>query len=384
MESSAAIPETFRLILQVFLAFGTPVAMLWLEPRVKLVRVISPVILCYVIGMIYGNLPFIKFSGSAALTICNITVGLGIPLLLFSVDIKAWLKLSGRTAKSFLVAMSAVIIASAASHFIFRSRLPESLPLAAMLTGVYIGITPNMAAIGSALKVAPETFVMVNAADMVVSFAYLIFILMIAPKILKKVLPPFGELDGRSDDGVDIYSKRIIPPAKDAAIALLIAGGIVGAAAIAGSFVTGYGKDAIVILILTTAACAASFFPKVRKLKGSYDAGQFLFLSFCVAIGFTTDFTKLFSSSGLILLFCGITVGLSVLLHLLAAIPLKIDPDTVVITSVAGIFGPHMIGPAVMAIKNKDVLFSGIVCSLIGIAAANYLGLALAWVLSWI
>ncbi len=61
---------------------------------------------------------------------------------------------------------------------------------------------------------------------------------------------------------------------------------------------------------------------------------------------------------------------------------LRLDRDTVLITSTAAIYGPAFVGSVAVALKNKEIVFSGIAASLIGIAAGNYLGLCIAWWLS--
>jgi uncharacterized membrane protein len=109
--------------------------------------------------------------------------------------------------------------------------------------------------------------------------------------------------------------------------------------------------------------------------------GQFLLLIFCVAIGLTADFTKLLAGPPLIFVVTAIVVGGSVALHFLLSFLFRIDRDTVIITSIAGIFGPHMVGPVAMNLGNRQILFSGIASGLVGYAAGNYLGMLLAWLL---
>jgi uncharacterized membrane protein len=70
---------------------------------------------------------------------------------------------------------------------------------------------------------------------------------------------------------------------------------------------------------------------------------------------------------------------LSVVLHVLLGKLFKIDRDTVVITSVAGIFGPVFIGPIASILNNKKVIVSGLTTGLIGYALGNYLGMMLAY-----
>jgi uncharacterized membrane protein len=57
---------------------------------------------------------------------------------------------------------------------------------------------------------------------------------------------------------------------------------------------------------------------------------------------------------------------------------LKIDADTTIITSTSTIFGPAFIGQVAMSMKNKEIIFSGMIASMVGIAIANFAGIALA------
>ena len=71
----------------------------------------------------------------------------------------------------------------------------------------------------------------------------------------------------------------------------------------------------------------------------------------------------------------------SILLHLLICYILKIDRDTALITSMAGIFGPAFVPPMCQVLKNRAVLVSGITSGLVGYALGNFAGLIVAWLL---
>ena len=98
-------------------------------------------------------------------------------------------------------------------------------------------------------------------------------------------------------------------------------------------------------------------------------------------MGFTTDFSKLFGSTFITVVFVAIVLFGAVFVHFVLAIFFQIDRDTIIITSAAAIFGPHMVGPVALAIKNRRVIFSGLASGLVGYAVGNYLGIALAWML---
>ncbi|MBN2496333.1 MAG: DUF819 family protein [Deltaproteobacteria bacterium] len=365
----------------VLISLAVPVLTLWAEPRWRLIRWLSPVVVAYLVGMLFGNQPWVDFPDSVALGLCNVTVALAIPLLLFSVDILGWLRLARSTVLSFgLVALS-VMISAACAHWLLAGRVDESPAVAGMLVGVYTGGTPNMAAIQTGLGARPETFILLNAADMIASFGYLLFILTLAVRLPAWLLPAFPRAQAADEAGEQEAARIGLPPWRSVWLGLALTALIVAVGWGAGQLVGESMRDAVVILVITTGAVLASLIPKVRAMRGTGDMGQFLLLVFCVSMGFTTDFTKLFAASPAIFGYVALTLFGAVGLHFGLAALLRIDRDTVVITSAAGIFGPHMVGPVVLALKNKEVLFSGLASGLVGYAVGNYLGMGLAWML---
>jgi uncharacterized membrane protein len=372
---------------QIFMAFAIPVAILWLERRSKIVRTLSPVILCYLVGMLLGNQPLFALRQDVALHLCGVMVAVAVPLLLFSVDVMAWLRLARTTVLSFLAVMVLAMISSLTAHLLLQEFVPESAEIAGMLVGVYVGITANMAAIGAAAEVSPEVFPLLNAADMVISLAYLLFITMVAPRWFGRVLKPFpraqGEVDGSGDDDpADSPVGLRFPGLRSMALNLGLSLGVVAAAAGVLALMGLLSETVWMVVGVTTLAVALSFVPRVRSLPGTQDMGQFFFLVFCVSMGFTTDFVKLFSASPLVVVYCGVVVVMMTVLFLPVAALLRVDRDTAIITHVAGVFGPHMIAPVAMVLKNREVIFSGIKTALVGIALGNYLGLGLIWVIT--
>ncbi len=367
--------------LQVLLALVLPVAVIWAEPRLRLVSTLSPVVVCYLLGIALGNQPIISFDNTLALLICSVTVALAIPFLLFSVDLGGWLRLARTTVLSFFLVMVSACLAAAAGHLFFGQQVEESAGIAGMLVGVYIGGTPNMAAVGTAMAVRPETFILLNAADMVASFAYLMVVLTVARPFLSRFLPPFPATTGGEGDGGTSFGGFTLPPLKEFALAFALAAAIVGLAAGLGALLPPSIRDAAIILTITSLAVLAATRQRVRSLAGTHAVGQFLLLVFCVAMGMTTDFGELFSGGPAIMAYVAFVLFATVAIHLVLATFARIDVDTSIITSVAGIFGPHLVGPVALALKNREIVFSGIASGLVGYAAGNYLGIFMAWLL---
>lgn len=373
-------------VVLVLTAFAAPMGILWLEPRSRIVRTLSPVILCYLFGMFMGNIGLMPPQQDVALTLSGVLVAIAVPLLLFSVDVLAWLRLARTTVVSFIAVMLLAMVSAMTAHWILHQYIAESAQIAGMLVGVYIGITANMAAVGAAVHVSPELFPLLNAADMVISLMYLLFITTVAPRLYARILRPFPATTGTEDadkagDGSDAPVGLRAPRPRVIFINLGLSVAVVATAAGMTQLLGLDSQGVWMVVGVTTFAVALSFSRKVRQLPGTLDMGQFFFLVFSVSIGFTTDFVKLFSASPLIVAYCGIVVVLMTIIHLPLASLLKIDRDTAIITHVAGVFGPHMIAPVAMVLKNREVVFSGITSALVGIALGNYLGLGVVWLL---
>ena len=80
-----------------------------------------------------------------------------------------------------------------------------------------------------------------------------------------------------------------------------------------------------------------------------------------------------------IMVFVGICVFGTLLLHVLLSIPFKIDADTTIIVSTSAICSPPFVPVIAGALKNKEIVFSGVTTGIIGYAIGNYLGITLAY-----
>ncbi len=370
----------FKILQAAFLVL-VPALMLWLESRSKIVRTLSAVVFCYLAGIAIGNQHFVPVDSQVSLNACTITIVLAIPLLLFSLNLPAWLKLAKATIISFLLIIVSVMVMSFIACKVFAGSVEESPKVAGMLVGVYSGGTVNMSAIGTALGVKPETFLMVNAADIVMGGVYLPLLLTVAGRLLAKILPATrrtGSSFVDEESGQAFWTGPVIRPVL---LGVAMAATIVALAWLIGHLFPEGTRNGVIILAITTLAVSASFVPRIRALPKTSETGQYLLLVFCVAIGSTADFAKFFSSTFTILLYTGMVMYGAIALHLLLAFICRLDRDTVIITSTAAIYGPAFVGPVAMSLKNREVIFSGIATGLVGIAVGNYLGLALAWLL---
>lgn len=367
-------------LLQALFLIAFPAVILWGVGRSRALAVLGATVLAYVAGILWGNIPGLPVDDATALSLAEVTVPLAIPFLLFRTDFVRWLRLARRTVLSFFLAVVAAVAAAAVGALVFSSQVDEWWQVAGMFVGVYTGGTVNLTAIGLALGVRQETFVMVNAADVVVSSVYLLFLMTVAQRVLLKFLPPF-----QRDESAAAAAAAAEPARGPGGVAALVrvcllAAAIVGAGAGAALLLTGRLSETVVILTVTTLGIAASFAPSIRQVEGSMAIGQYLLLIFCLAIGSMADFAQLAGSLHL-LYYTGLVVSTAVVLHYALAALFRIDADTVIITSTAGIFSPPFVGPVAAALKNPEIVVSGLATGVVGYAVGNYLGLALAYLL---
>lgn len=365
---------------------GFPALAVYGSNRNKALEWLSPVVLCYLLGIILGNLPGWTPDNELANSVTEITVLLAIPLLLFSTDFPKWLRMAPKAVLSFGLATLAVMVAAAVTTVVMSNQDPETWKMAGMTVGVYTGGTPNMSAIGLALGVTDEKFVLVNGADVVLSAVYLLFLMTVAQRVLLKFLPAFprtsgadGEphASGMESDPMLALKTRPRQVAGAIGLSVLIAGFTVGVV----SIFDGSLPIAPVILSVTTLGIALSFVPRIRDLAGTYETGQYLLLIFAVGIGTLANLREMADAFSTVFVFVAIVLGGSILLHYVLAAIFRIDADTVLITSTAAVFGPAFIGPIAAVLKNREIVVSGLTTGVVGYAVGNYAGLAIAYLL---
>ncbi len=318
-------------------------------------------------------------------TLNDISVIIAIPLLLFSLDLRKWFKMAGKTILSVLLALLSVIIVVYAGFFIFKDKIEDPSSVAGMLIGIYSGGTPNVAAIGKALEVDPTLFIVVNAYDIIIGAFCLFFLITIAQRIFLFFLPAFNREDDTGENilirketsDIDDYSGMF---KRDAVFDILKGLGlslvVVAFSAFLGTLVPKENETTIIILSVTTLGLALSLIPKINSLKKTFQSGMYLIIMFCLIIASMADLTNLFRIEYLeIFLYVFMVVFGSLFVHVLLSMIFKIDADTVIITSTAMVYSPPFVPVVAGALKNKEVIISGVTAGMAGYVLGNYLGI---------
>ena len=367
-------------ILMVLFFLTVPAGVLWLCRRVPVLGKIGPVLILYLIGILVGNV--FHPSGMAKIQdlLSSAMVPLAIPLMLFACKFRKSETRSQLLA--LLTGLLAVTVAVVTGYFLFGKRMEDGAQVGGMLTGVYTGGTINLASLKVMLGVPEETFILLNSFDMAVSFLYLTFLLSVGIRLFRRWLPVETGGSDATEQAADKPEDRPYRALltregrRDAAILLGIDVLIIGISAGLGLLAGDGAFMTVLILCLTTLGIAASFWKPVKaRGQQGYDIGMYLIYVFSVVVASMADFRTL-SIGGSLMMFVYLAFVIfgSLLLQVLLAKLLRIDADTMTVSSVAYICSPPFVPMMAAAMKNKRVLAGGLAVGVVGYAAGNYLG----------
>lgn len=368
----------------------SPLAILHLNHRYRFINRLGAVVVAYIVGIIAGNLGIIpENSRHVQELITMITIPLAIPLLLFSADIRKWFSLAGTTALSMIIAMVSVVIMVFAGYMIFEGHGMKDLwKIGGLMIGVYTGGTPNLASLKIMLDVEDEVYLLTHTYDMILSGIYFLFLITIGQRFFRLFLLPFkfrsddGQLERKDLDGVNPYTgilkkHTLIPLLKALGLSVLIfalAGGI-------SLLVPENSQMVVVILIITSLGIGGSLIPAVNRVDKTFELGMYLILIFSVDVASMVDVTELAGKTPTLFSYLALVVFGSLVLHSLFSRLFRIDTDTMIVTSTALICSPPFVPVVAGALRNREIVVSGLTVGIVGYAIGNYLGFVVAEIL---
>jgi uncharacterized membrane protein len=318
-------------------------------------------------------------------------IPLALPLILFSLSVRRWLKFSGKGFLSMILALISVSVIVATGYLIFGNKIPEGNKVAGMLIGTYTGGSINMAALAIALKVQPYTFIMTNTYDMIIGGLTILFFITAGPAVFRYFLPPFKKHESQGSENLNIEAleKQMNEDFDDYSgifkkNTLLPLIGALGLAVLI--FIAGFGvylllpqvsQTISIILTVTTLGVAASFIPKVRQIRKTYQLGMYFITAFSLVIASRCDLSVFFQVKYInILLFVTYAYFGSLILHMILSWIFRVDADDYLITTTGFVYSPPFVPMVAAALKNKDVILTGLATGIIGWIIGNYIGIA--------
>lgn len=371
----------------------TPALVLWLCRRFPLLGKVGPIMVLYAIGMIIGNLPVLPAEIKPLQDmIPNIMVPLAIPMMLFGCTFsRKELRLQVKLCTSgFLSVCLAVVI----GYLFFGRHVEQGAQLGGIMSGMYTGGMVNAAALQAIFRTDSENYILLSSYDIIISFLYLVFLISVGIPLFRRLYGEHKKEISLSDQ--EEINRQIEKTKENPYRKLLSREGMrqlgktllltIAIVAVSGgvAFLLPEGWFMVVfILLITTLGVVASFFPAVRKLDTSYDAGMYLIYIFSITIASMADFSNLQMEGGVnLLIFLTIAIFGSLALHALFCRLMRVDADSMMVSSVSFINSPPFVPMTSAAMRNKNALVTGLAAGIVGYALGNHFGVLMAQLLS--
>jgi uncharacterized membrane protein len=362
-----------------------PAGVIWACRRYKVLGKIGPIMVLYAIGMVIGNLPFLP-EGIKSLQdmIPNVMIPLAIPMMLFGCHFSS--REAGLQLKLVVSGFSSVCLAVIVGYLLFGCHVEEGAEIGGIISGMYTGGTLNAAALQAIFKIDSEQFILVNSYDIIISFLYFVFLFSVGIRLFRRL---YGEREKvlSAENKAEIEEQIRLAAqnpyrrlwtregAQQLGKMLLYTLAIVAVSAGAALLMPEGWFMVVFILLLTTLGVACSFMPKVRALDLSYDVGMYLIYIFSITIASMADFSNLDLAGGANqLAFMSVAVFISLLIHAIVCRCLRVDADSMMISSVAFINSPPFVPMASAAMQNKKALVTGLGAGIVGYAVGNHFG----------
>ena len=373
-----------------------PAGVIWLCRRFPWLDNIGPIMILYAVGMLIGNLPLdIPEMALAQEIATSASVPLAIPMMLFCCrftrsDARTQLKV---VVSGFLsVAISVVV-----GYILYGKHIPEGDKIGGIMSGMYTGGMLNAAAIQAIFKVEEQGYIMMCSYDIIISFLYLVFLVAVGYKLFRRLYGEKGQTTLTESEKLEL-DRQIAESKRNPYAGLWSKAGLAELAKIVGYTLVVVALSAastllfddawfmvIFILMLSTLGVVCSFLKPVRKLERSFDIGMYLIYIFSIAMASMADFSGLNLTDGVNqILFLTITVFGSLLLHALFCRIMRVDADSMTVSSVSFINSPPFVPMMVAVLKNKKTLIVGLGAGIVGYALGNHFGVLMASLLALI
>ena len=401
--------ESMSIIIYIVLAIVLcvlPAGVVWLCNRSSMLAKLGPIMVLYAIGMVVGNLPVVgSYLKPLQDVLPNVMIPLAIPMMLYGSRFSR--REAGLQLRLVMSGFFAVCVAVVVGYLLFGRNVNGGAEVGGIISGMYTGGTLNAAALQAIFRIKSETFILINSYDIIISFLYFVFLFSVGIKMFRRL---YGQSQGaiqseeqrvaagvRADDtsadGVAVeepksegsqYHKLLTR--KGLKQLAQIVGVTLVIVALSAATTLAFPAEwfmVVFILMLTTLGVASSFVRRVREMELSYDVGMYLIYIFSLTIALMADFSSLDLRGGINqLAFMSVAVFLSLIIHAVVCRLIRVDADSMMISSVAFINSPPFVPMAAVAMRNKRVIVTGLGAGIVGYALGNHLGVVMAEMLS--
>ena len=377
-------------VIIILLCVLLPLLIMFLTYKSSFLNKVGSIIIAYIIGValgLTGLIPDTEQVHTLQTNIASATIPLAIPLLLFSSDIRSWVRLAPAFIKSTVCGLLGCAAAITLGFLLYgKGNTQIFANIGGMLTGLYTGGNANLASLKVALGVDDSTYIVVSAYSTMLSAVYLFFVIIAGKRVLRLIMPDFKDDKTKEDKSVSIenHNNELFwglfrkDNLKNLLLSLLLTVVII---ALGAGVAMLFPKDmfqSVFILSISLLAILASLNKKAKGLKRTFELGTYFILVFSVAVASQVSLKTLTEIDTNIFLFTTVATLGALFFHVLFAALLRIDTDTTLTTSISLICSPPFAPVIGSALKNKAVIGPGIAVGLFGYAIGTYFGFFIA------
>ena len=368
-----------------------PAGVVWLCNRVSVLGKLGPIMVLYAVGMVVGNLPALgTYLKPLQDVLPNVMIPLAIPMMLYGSHFSR--REAGLQLRIVVSGFLSVCVAVVVGYLLFGRNVQEGAEVGGIITGMYTGGTLNAAALQVIFRIKSETFILINSYDIIISFLYFVFLFSVGIKMFRAL---YGQSRKRVAEGTSADEMQSADMGSQYHLLLQRSGlrqlarivavtlAVVAVSALVALACPEEWFMVVFILMLTMLGVASSFVKSVREMTLSYDVGMYLIYIFSLTIASMADFSSLDLRGGINqFAFMTVAVILSLLIHAVVCRLMRVDADSMMISSVAFINSPPFVPMAAVAMRNKSVIVTGLGAGIMGYALGNHLGVLMAELLS--
>lgn len=350
---------------------------LWLEHRYRWAARVGASLIILLLAALCANLGIIPQEAAVYEIIYGPVTSLAIVWLLLLVNLQDVHRLTRSALLAFGIAAVGTLLGALLASVIFHDRFGGDTPrLAGSLAASYIGGSLNFVSVGRALHLTDLLFSAATTADNVLTAIWLGLTLTV-PSFLARFYPQPSA--PKTFTLASIPTTSAIAPL-DLAILLSLGMGVLVLATALHQF----WPVIPTVVWLTTLSVAIAQFRWVRYLRGTGALGIFSLHLFFSVIGAGTYLPALVPVGGEIVLFAATIVFSHGLVTFGLGYLFKLDVELLALASQAAVGGPTTAVAQASGRHQPALLGIGITLGLLGYGVANYLGLAMAQLVSWL
>lgn len=362
----------------VFFVLAAVVALaLVLERRWHVFRSFGAAFVGILLGMILSNTGVLPGSSPAYDFLVGPAVSAGIVLILLSVDVRTIVKAGPRMLAAFAIGAVGSTVGAATAALLLAGQVgPETWKLAGQYAATYTGGGANFAAVGAALGTSGDLFAAGVAADVIVTAVWMA-ICLTAPVVVSRARGRGDEVIDRPDVGEAggrLYASVGAVDILDIGLLAVIVLGTLWASGLLGQAIDGIPA----ILWLTTIALLLAQIPRVGRIRGAGVIGNWLVLLFLASNGAKSVVANIVAIGPSVMWFALVTVGVHGVIIFGLGLLVRLDPRTLAVASQANVGGSASAMALASARGWASDLLPGIAVGLLGNAAGNYIGIAVA------